>query len=120
MKKDPEGGFGGAEPPQDGTSSSFRLEVAPSEDKISNQMHSCRPACSKYDPVPFYQTRRQCRFNYPALWLHEPPTKKPFAMGLEYVAVSRVKKMEDTILTHPIRDAPLTTTEAPPSSEPVD
>ena len=40
--------------------------------------------------------------------------------GLEYVAVSRVKKMEDTILTHPIRDAPLTTTEAPPSSEPVD
>ena len=33
-----------------------------------------------------------------------PSTKKPFAMGVEYVAVSRAQKMEDVILTHPIRE----------------
>jgi hypothetical protein len=31
-----------------------------------------------------------------------PSTNKPFAMGLEYVAVSRAKKMADVILTSPI------------------
>jgi hypothetical protein len=31
-----------------------------------------------------------------------PSTDKPFAMGLEYVAVSRAKKMADVILTRPI------------------
>jgi hypothetical protein len=35
--------------------------------QISNQMHSCRPTCWKYDPYPFDPMRRTCRFNYPML-----------------------------------------------------
>ena len=33
-----------------------------------------------------------------------PSTNAPFAMGLEYVAVSRAKKMSDVILINPIRE----------------